>query len=58
MFSDLDKIVGTNFVNAIANAATTLTKNPTVHLVAKGASTFAGEVGGNMPFTKSKMERN
>ena len=48
------KIVGTNFVNAIANAATTLTQNATVHLVAKGASTFAGEVEGNMPFTKSK----
>lgn len=48
------KIVGTNFVNAIANAATTLTQNATVHLVAKGSSTFAGEVGGTMPFSKSK----
>jgi hypothetical protein len=42
------KIVGTNFVNAIANAATTLSICSKVHLIAKGGSSFVGAVGGNL----------
>ena len=50
------KIVGTNFVNAIANAVTTLSQNAKVHLVAKGGSTFAGDVGGNLQVEHSGKE--
>lgn len=48
------KIVGTNFVNAIANAATTLSQNAKVHLIAKGGSSFAGHVGGMLQFEQAK----
>lgn len=48
------KLVGTNFVNCIANAATTLCLNANLHLIPLGKSTIDGEVGGNMPFEKKK----
>merc|ERR1719310_879459 len=36
------KIVGTAFVNSVANASSTRTQNATLHLLPKGGSEFAG----------------
>jgi len=49
------KILGTNFVNAIANYATTLSINAKVHLFPVGHSTITGDVGGCIPFEKEKL---
>jgi len=40
------KIVGTVFVNCVANAVATHTQNATLHLVPRGGATFAGDVVG------------
>ena len=50
------KIVGTNFVNCIANAVTTLSLNAKLHLIPLGGSTFAGDVGGGFSSEKYNGE--
>eukprot|EP01125_Pyxidicula_operculata_P021770 TRINITY_DN8628_c0_g1_i1.p1 TRINITY_DN8628_c0_g1~~TRINITY_DN8628_c0_g1_i1.p1 ORF type:complete len:1076 (+),score=188.04 TRINITY_DN8628_c0_g1_i1:27-3230(+) len=47
------KIVGTCFVNAVANASVTLCQKCEVHLTPRNGSTFAGEVAGYIPFERT-----
>jgi len=47
------KIVGTCFVNAIANACSNMSPNCTITLAPKNGASFAGPIGGCIPFQEA-----
>lgn len=47
------KILGTNFVNCIANATTTLCLNAKVHLIPCGGSKFSGKIYGDYNYEET-----
>ncbi len=47
------KIVGTCFINATANACSTLSQDCKVHLIPKNGAVFTGHVGGSIPFEET-----
>uniref|UniRef100_A0A6B2KZD7 VWFA domain-containing protein n=1 Tax=Arcella intermedia TaxID=1963864 RepID=A0A6B2KZD7_9EUKA len=51
------KIVGTCFVNAVANICSTMSQHAKVHLVLKGGSSFCGPIEGNLPIHETTWGR-
>jgi len=51
------RIVGTCFVNCVANSISTFSQNPTLHLMARGGAAFAGSVVGDLASTDTSWGR-